>query len=189
MRKPQGGRGDRRLSRSLRELWTRRPRAGHTTNARRGNSVARDKNTRWSRSGRRILGDQIEFGLLTLSAFLLQILDLDHEIFTARIASPAISSPPGADERPLRDAGQRADECQAESALRFHRIDWENASLGQDVRDQRLGRIRRSPWQFSIRTNEHGRVHGFLIHNVFYSSGSTRSIGSTRQARRFAVAA
>jgi hypothetical protein len=55
------------------------------------------------------------------------------------------------------------------SATRFHRIDWDrdNVSVksfgikGRDEYDEEA-------WQFSISANEHGRVHGFLIANVFY---------------------
>ena len=55
------------------------------------------------------------------------------------------------------------------SATRFHRIDWDrdNVSVktfgikGWEEYDE-------DAWQFSISANEHGRVHGFLIANVFY---------------------
>ena len=55
------------------------------------------------------------------------------------------------------------------SATRFHRIEWDRDNIsvktfgikGWEEYDE-------DAWQFSISANEHGRVHGFLISNVFY---------------------
>jgi hypothetical protein len=52
-------------------------------------------------------------------------------------------------------------------ALRCHSIDWENTterSFGIPAEDQLVDR----PYQFSLSSNEHGRVHGFFIDEVFY---------------------
>jgi hypothetical protein len=52
------------------------------------------------------------------------------------------------------------------SGLRFHGIDWPDTTennFGIPLEDE----IVDQPWQFEISSNEHGRVHGFFIGNVF----------------------
>lgn len=52
-------------------------------------------------------------------------------------------------------------------SLRFHDVDWNDTSesgFGLPNEAQLFDR----PWQFEISANEHGRVHGFFIRNVFY---------------------
>jgi hypothetical protein len=53
-------------------------------------------------------------------------------------------------------------------SLRSHELDWKKTSkpdgfshLNQQQRDL-------MPWQFSVSANEHGRVHGIIIDNLFY---------------------
>ena len=53
-------------------------------------------------------------------------------------------------------------------AIRMHIINWSDtselngfANLPQHLNDL-------TPWQFNITSNAHGRVHGFLIENIFY---------------------
>jgi hypothetical protein len=53
--------------------------------------------------------------------------------------------------------------------LRSHSIDWEDTTepggfdhLNAQLREQVTG------WQFSVTQNEHGRVHGFIVAEVFY---------------------
>lgn len=53
------------------------------------------------------------------------------------------------------------------SALRCHPIDWD------DTTEQCFGfpkeeEIVSTPYQFSLSSNEHGRVHGFFINEIFY---------------------
>jgi hypothetical protein len=53
------------------------------------------------------------------------------------------------------------------SALRCHPIKWEDTSengFGLLNEEQLVD----TPYQFSISANKHGRVHGFLIDEVFY---------------------
>lgn len=53
------------------------------------------------------------------------------------------------------------------SALRCHPIKWEDTSetgFGLPNEEQLVD----TPYQFSLSSNEHGRVHGFLIDTVFY---------------------
>ena len=54
-------------------------------------------------------------------------------------------------------------------ALRSHPIKWEDTTepegfdhLNPQLREQIIG------WQFSVSSNEHGRVHGFIVDEVFY---------------------
>jgi hypothetical protein len=52
-------------------------------------------------------------------------------------------------------------------ALRCHPINWETTSrngFGIPNEDQ----IVDTPYQFSLSSNEHGRIHGFFIDNLFY---------------------
>ncbi|MFH5185697.1 hypothetical protein ACHHV8_25320 [Paenibacillus sp. TAB 01] len=51
-------------------------------------------------------------------------------------------------------------------SLRFHGTDWSDTteeSFGLPNEEQLVDK----PWQFEISANEHGRVHGFFIGNVF----------------------
>lgn len=53
------------------------------------------------------------------------------------------------------------------SSLRYHPIKWEDTSengFGLPNEEQLVD----TPYQFSLSSNEHGRVHGFLIDEVFY---------------------
>jgi hypothetical protein len=53
------------------------------------------------------------------------------------------------------------------STLRCHPIRWEDTSengFGLPNEEQLVD----TPYQFSLSSNEHGRVHGFLIDEVFY---------------------
>ena len=53
------------------------------------------------------------------------------------------------------------------STLRFHPIKWEDTSengFGLPNEEQLVD----TPYQFSLSSNEHGRVHGFFIDEVFY---------------------
>ena len=53
------------------------------------------------------------------------------------------------------------------SSLRCHPIDWNDTSeecFGIPNEEQLVD----TPYQFSVSSNEHGRVHGFFIEEVFY---------------------
>lgn len=53
------------------------------------------------------------------------------------------------------------------STLRCHPINWEDTSenrFGLPNEEQLVD----TPYQFSLSSNEHGRVHGFFIDDVFY---------------------
>ncbi|MCC5639754.1 hypothetical protein LC593_28790 [Nostoc sp. CHAB 5844] len=53
------------------------------------------------------------------------------------------------------------------SALRCHPIKWEDTSengFGLPNEEQLVD----TPYQFSLSSNEHGRVHGFFIDEIFY---------------------
>lgn len=52
-------------------------------------------------------------------------------------------------------------------ALRCHAIDWKDTTescFGLPNEEQLIDK----PYQFSISSNEHGRVHGFFIEEIFY---------------------
>lgn len=57
---------------------------------------------------------------------------------------------------------------QNRNSLRIHKIDFNDPTvtedsfgiLGEDVDDD--------AWQFSLSSNEHGRVHGYFVESVFY---------------------
>jgi hypothetical protein len=54
-------------------------------------------------------------------------------------------------------------------ALRIHRIDFDDGRVTErtfGVPGQK--EVDGKGWQFSLSANEHGRVHGFLIENVFF---------------------
>jgi hypothetical protein len=52
--------------------------------------------------------------------------------------------------------------------LRAHSHDWEDTTekAGYMHLSQQMQEC--EPWQFSLSANEHGRVHGVLVDNVFY---------------------
>jgi len=105
-----------------------------------------------------------------LLRFSFKFLDLNHEFFRCKDCEPLyfqrlldrmkdLSGMPVAE---LTNARPNA-------ALRFHKIDWESDRVsvktfgirGWEEYDQEA-------WQCSVSANEHGRVHGFLVDNVFY---------------------
>lgn len=53
--------------------------------------------------------------------------------------------------------------------LRCHPIDWQSSGVSENCfgipQEEQLVDI---PYQFSLSSNEHGRVHGFFIDEVFY---------------------
>jgi hypothetical protein len=52
-------------------------------------------------------------------------------------------------------------------ALRCHTIDWPDTSEGAfGIPEEE--QVVDTPYQFSLSSNEHGRVHGFFIGEVFY---------------------
>ena len=54
-----------------------------------------------------------------------------------------------------------------EHTYRIHPIDWNDSNVS--YRGFKLSKeYDENAWQFSIKGNKHGRVHGFLIENIFY---------------------
>jgi len=53
-------------------------------------------------------------------------------------------------------------------ALRSHVIDFQRTSEPQGFSHIPEQTWQDRPWQFSLTSNEHGRVHGFIIDNVFF---------------------
>lgn len=53
-------------------------------------------------------------------------------------------------------------------ALRSHSITWSETSQPRGFSHLPSHLQQEQPWQFSITANEHGRVHGFFIGDVFY---------------------
>lgn len=53
-------------------------------------------------------------------------------------------------------------------AVRNHRIDWTRSSQPQGFTHIPQQALEGEAWQFSLSANEHGRVHGLLIDNVFH---------------------
>lgn len=71
----------------------------------------------------------------------------------------------------LRDVCRMtADEFRAPNttkSLRSHRIDWAHTTeKGFGLKDEE--QLVDVPYQFQISSNEHGRIHGFFVGNVFY---------------------
>lgn len=53
-------------------------------------------------------------------------------------------------------------------SLRSHRISWAETSEKQGFMSLNSQLRASEAWQFEITANEHGRVHGILLDNVFY---------------------
>jgi hypothetical protein len=105
-----------------------------------------------------------------LLRFSFKFLDLDHEVFHCRDRMPGYFL--RLLER-LRDLSSmpvhQLTNARPNTALRFHRIDWKDDRVSvKTVGIRGWEEYDESAWQFSISANEHGRVHGFLIDNVFY---------------------
>lgn len=108
--------------------------------------------------------------LSPLLRFSFKFLDLDHELFHCK-GREAIYFQRLLDR--MKDLSgtpvSALTNARPNAALRFHRIDWQDDRVsvksfgirGWEEYDQEA-------WQFSISANEHGRIHGFLIENVFY---------------------
>lgn len=54
------------------------------------------------------------------------------------------------------------------SSIRFHPIKWEDTSEKKEFRLPDEEQLVDIPYQFSLSSNQHGRVHGFFIDQVFY---------------------
>jgi hypothetical protein len=54
------------------------------------------------------------------------------------------------------------------SAIRAHRIDWEDTSEKEGFRYLNDQLKLEEAWQFEISKSEHGRVHGILLEETFY---------------------
>lgn len=53
-------------------------------------------------------------------------------------------------------------------ALRSHPIDWDDSRVTEKCFGiPNENEIAYMPWQFELTVNEHGRIHGFLIGNIF----------------------
>jgi len=104
-----------------------------------------------------------------LLRFSLKFYDPSHEVFHCRQCEPGYFQ--SLQERMKQLSTTRVSELtrRPNPTTRFHRIDWE----GDNVSVKSFGikgwkEYDEAAWQFSIRANEHGRVHGFLIEDVFY---------------------
>ncbi len=53
-------------------------------------------------------------------------------------------------------------------SLRCHPIKWRETTEPHGFRIPNEKELVTIPYQFSLSTNEHGRVHGFFIEDVFY---------------------
>jgi hypothetical protein len=53
-------------------------------------------------------------------------------------------------------------------SLRCHLIDWKDTTEPNGFGIPNEEQIVNSPYQFQISSNEHGRVHGFFLENIFY---------------------
>lgn len=53
-------------------------------------------------------------------------------------------------------------------SLRCHSIEWEDTTEPNGFGLPNEEKLAYLPYQFQISSNEHGRVHGFFIENVFY---------------------
>lgn len=105
-----------------------------------------------------------------LLCFSFKFLDLDHADFHCKDREPGYFHKML--ERMKYLSGMRVDElmnARPNATLRFHRIDWQNDRVSvKSFGIRGWEECDEDAWQFSISANEHGRVHGFLIDNVFY---------------------
>lgn len=53
-------------------------------------------------------------------------------------------------------------------AIRFHRIDWDKTAQKNGFTNLNEQFKLYPPYQFSLSSNEHGRVHGFFMDNIFH---------------------
>lgn len=57
----------------------------------------------------------------------------------------------------------------ADQARRFHRVDFAKPNVSEGgFGIPKWEQYEGDAWQFAVCSNEHGRVHGFLIENTFY---------------------
>lgn len=52
--------------------------------------------------------------------------------------------------------------------LRCHKIDFNDPSVSENSFDILSEDVAEDAWQFQLTSNEHGRVHGYFVDNVFY---------------------
>ena len=53
-------------------------------------------------------------------------------------------------------------------SLRFHPIDFKDKSVSENTFDILSEDVDDDAWQFSLSSNEYGRVHGYFVDDVFY---------------------
>lgn len=53
-------------------------------------------------------------------------------------------------------------------SLRAHTINWKETSQPRGFAHLHEQLQAEQPWQFEVSANEHGRVHGFFIENIFF---------------------
>lgn len=53
-------------------------------------------------------------------------------------------------------------------SLRCHQIDFSSSEVSEDSFGILGEDVNKDAWQFQLSSNEHGRVHGYFIENVFY---------------------
>jgi hypothetical protein len=72
-------------------------------------------------------------------------------------------------ERMREISGMRLSEfMRPGNTLRSHHHDWHDTSEQEGYKHLSKQLQGCSPWQFSVSSNAHGRVHGILIDDVFY---------------------
>jgi hypothetical protein len=104
-----------------------------------------------------------------LLRFSLKFYEPSHEVFHCKDCSPGYFQ--SLLERMKQLSTMRVSELtnRTNSTTRFHRIDWEPGKVSVTSFGIRGWKeCDDDAWQFSITANEHGRVHGFLIENIFY---------------------
>lgn len=106
-----------------------------------------------------------------LLSFSFKYLEIDHEKFDLPC--------PNAKSGYLKEFLQRTKAYSTMSAkelqnsrgktAKCHTVDWKDTSEENGFSDLNEQLQQLTPWQFSIGTNNYGRVHGFFIDNTFYA--------------------
>lgn len=105
---------------------------------------------------------------LTTINFSFRYIDADHAKFSFSAQNPAYFCKVLDRLKDLSTMTEREFTSDRGGALKSHPIEWQSTSepLGfQHLNEQFQGY---TPFQFAISRNEHGRIHGFFIGNVFH---------------------
>lgn len=118
-------------------------------------------------AGHKIVSGQPQQNAATIS-FSFRYMDHEHNKFSFAAQEPAYFCKVLERMKGLSTMTAREFTADRGGALKSHPIDWHNTSEPDGFSHLNEQFQSYTPYQFAISRNEHGRVHGFFINDVFH---------------------